>query len=764
MMEQIRPATYLKGNRVKTPRVRKLGLSEGGCRLGFGDSQSFMKKRFPLFAVLVLLLAAVVFGAGSKGKLPPSSIAAETPDARLAIAAKKVGWTLDKVKAIAAKDRDLRISSDNRLFYVCRFDVNPGRSSKIQTGPDTSTYTSPPPTVDATSAFRLHSRPGASRTLYLDFTGHTTPAGLWESTAVTIPPFKLAGTANPTDQVNLNAIRDIWLHVAEDFAAWDIDVTTDDTGIATKPGQRCVIGGRQDALPSLAGFGTMGWAWVGSFANASDGNDKLDGNDTNNFVFIDVTNPATGENNTILNPTQSNYEVTILCVAHEVGHTLGLRHWGETTSGSGQSYTEGHSVAGHTGVSHVSPIMGNSALPGWPSVCNLNQWSKGDYAFSTANTGLGTQDDVTVISTFVPRLVGARDDYGDTLATATVVTETSITAGGVIADSSDVDLIKITPGVGALTLTATPHLKYRNYNGNLKVGLSLLDSTGTAVAKSYVTNSMGNTLTYNVTTAGTYYIKVNGLGYNPLQSAASQTWTNNGVTGTVVGTSAGFTNYGSIGRYGLTGTWQAFAQLPVAVITSDRSAGIRPVTVAFDGRSSTDTDGLVVGYSWNFGDPGSGAANTSTLANPVHTYSGPPGNYTATLTVTDNMGNASSPASKVITLSGAPLPNTLRVASMTASWGQVTRVEVVGSVKIKVVNQYGQPLRGAAVYVAVTGSASGKAAAKTDASGFVTINMPKRRISNATTYTFTVTSLALPSYTYDIMSNTPTNASITISR
>ncbi|MEY3852344.1 MAG: hypothetical protein RI910_1324, partial [Verrucomicrobiota bacterium] len=336
----------------------------------------------------------------------------------------------------------------------------------------------------------------------------------------------------------------------------------------------------------------------------------------------------------------------------------------------------------------------------------------------------------------------------DTLGTATVVTETTITAGGVIADSSDIDLIKITPGIGLLTLNATPHLKYRNYNGNLKVGLSLLDSTGTAVAKSYVTNSLGNTLTYNVTTAGTYYIKVNGLGYNPLQSAASQTWTNNGVTGTVVGTSSGFTNYGSIGRYGLTGTWQDFTQLPVAVINSDRSAGVRPVAVTFDGRSSTDSDGLVVGYSWNFGDPGSGAANTSTLANPVHTYSGAPGNYTATLTVTDNMGNASSPASKVITVSGAPLPNALRVASMTASWGQVTRVEVVGSVQIKVVNQYGQPLRGAAVYVTVTGSASGKASAKTDANGFVTISMPKRRMTNASTYTFTVTSLALPSYIY----------------
>jgi hypothetical protein len=101
---------------------------------------------------------------------------------------------------------------------------------------------------------------------------------------------------------------------------------------------------------------------------------------------------------------------------------------------------------------------------------------------------------------------------------------------------------------------------------------------------------------------------------------------------------------------------------------------------------------------------------------------------------------------------------------MAASWGQATRVEVVGSVKIKVVNQYDQPLRGAAVYVTVTGSASGKAAAKTDANGFVTINMPKRRMTNASTYTFTVTSLALPSYIYNMMSNTPSNASITISR
>ena len=727
-----------------------------------------MKKRFPLFAILLLVLAAVVFGAGSKGKLPSSSIAAETPDARLAIAAAKVGWSLAKVKAIAAKDRDLRVTAGNRLFYACRFDADKARGSKIQTGPDTSTFTSPPPAVNATTAFQLHSRPGASRTLYLDFNGHTVPANsFWDANAITIPPFKLAGTANASDQVNLDAIRDIWMHVAEDFAAWDIDVTTDATGIATKPGLRCIIGGRQDAVPDL-GFSTMGVALFGTFAEPIVGNNKLDGQDTPNFVFIDCTNPATGENDTSLNPTTSNYEVTILCVAHEVGHTVGLNHWGETSAGTGRPYTRGHVVTDHTGVTNVSPIMGNSALPGWPNVCNLNQWSKGDYPFSFVDGGSpfgpSVQDDIAIISTFAPKLVGARDDHGDTLATATVVTENTITAGGVIADSSDIDLIKITPGIGLLTLNATPHLKYRNYNGNLKVGLSLLNSAGTVVAKSYVTSSLGNALTYNVPTAGTYYIKVNGLGYDPLVTAANQVWTNNGITGTVIGSNLGFTNYGSIGRYGLTGSWQALAVLPVAVINSDRSAGVRPVTVAFDGRSSTDSDGLIVGYSWNFGDPGSGAANTSTLANPVHTYSGAPGNYTATLTVTDNMGNASSPASKVITLTGAPLPNTLRVASMTASWGQATRVEVAASVQIKVVNQYGLPLRGAAVYVTVTGSASGKAAAKTDANGFVTINMPKRRMTIASTYTFTVSSLALPSYTYNMMSNTPSNASITISR
>lgn len=701
-----------------------------------------MSKLFSLLSLL--LLSASAFGAGAVGKMQGAAVAVEATDERMSIAAGKIGWSLAKAKEAAAKDRDLHVSADNRLFYACKMVAPigslPGAASAFLTGPDTSTFTGTPPTVNATSAFQLHSRLGAAKVLYLDFNGHTTPAGVggWSGTAIVTPAFQLTGTTSPTDQLNLNAIRDIWLHVAEDFSAWDIDVTTEQPP-TTARGQRCVIGG--SVMTWLGVSGVMGVAHLGSFGGA------INGNDDNNFVFIDNNYPS-------MKPTTSNVEVTILCVAHEVGHTVGLQHWGETASGTGLSYTGGHTVTGHTGITSVCPIMGNSGLVGWPSACNLNQWSKGDYPFSNI-----VQDDIATISTFASKVA---DDHGNTLATATVVSGTSIAGGGIISDSSDVDLMKITAGVGALTLTVTPHLKYRNYNGNLKVGLSLLNASGTAVAGSYSLSGMGATLTYAIPTGGTYYIKVNGLGYDPTKGT-SQVPTNTGVTGTIIGTTAGFTNYGSLGRYGITGTWQQLMQAPTARITSDRTGGVRPVAVAFDGRTSTDPDGVVAGYSWNFGDAASGTANTSTLANPVHTYSSP-GTFTASLTVTDNQGNPSAVATKVITVTGAALPNAVHVASMAGSWVKATNVEVAGTAVIQVVNQYGQPLQSASVYVRVTGSVTGSAAAKTDVNGYVTIQMPKQRATNSATYTFSVTSVVYPAYTYDVLANLPTPASVTISR
>jgi PKD repeat protein len=53
---------------------------------------------------------------------------------------------------------------------------------------------------------------------------------------------------------------------------------------------------------------------------------------------------------------------------------------------------------------------------------------------------------------------------------------------------------------------------------------------------------------------------------------------------------------------------------------------------SFDGSASTDSDGTVTSYVWNFGDGATGSG-----AMVTHSYAGP-GTYTITLTVTDNGG------------------------------------------------------------------------------------------------------------------------------
>ncbi|MGP8215687.1 MAG: PKD domain-containing protein [Bacteroidia bacterium] len=61
------------------------------------------------------------------------------------------------------------------------------------------------------------------------------------------------------------------------------------------------------------------------------------------------------------------------------------------------------------------------------------------------------------------------------------------------------------------------------------------------------------------------------------------------------------------------------------------------------GKTTSFTDGTVLtngmdtSWSWNFGDPVSGAANISGIENPSHTFSGP-GAYSVILTVTTSMG------------------------------------------------------------------------------------------------------------------------------
>lgn len=85
-------------------------------------------------------------------------------------------------------------------------------------------------------------------------------------------------------------------------------------------------------------------------------------------------------------------------------------------------------------------------------------------------------------------------------------------------------------------------------------------------------------------------------------------------------------------------------QPPTAVANASVLGGAIPLDVNFDSSGSTDPDGGVLTFAWAFGDGG-----TSFEANPGHTYTNT-GNFTATLTVTDDMG-ASASSSVVITAS-----------------------------------------------------------------------------------------------------------------
>jgi PKD repeat protein len=55
----------------------------------------------------------------------------------------------------------------------------------------------------------------------------------------------------------------------------------------------------------------------------------------------------------------------------------------------------------------------------------------------------------------------------------------------------------------------------------------------------------------------------------------------------------------------------------------------------------------IVGWDWDFGDPSSGARNTSAAPDPTHTF-GAAGSYTVTLTVTDANGFTASTARELV--------------------------------------------------------------------------------------------------------------------
>ncbi len=349
-----------------------------------------------------------------------------------------------------------------------------------------------------------HSKPGATNVIYLDFNGHTITGTAWNDasnpTYVAKPFDKDADPTTFSDAEQADIIR-IWERVAEDYKPFNVDVTTEDPVVFTPTTGRVLITPNVDANGvNMPYYSAGGVAFVGVFGS---------------FSYPIYYSPA------LVYSTQlgNNEGYIAEAASHEMGHNMGLSHDALT---SGAAYYGGHG----SGETSWGPIMGT----GYGR--NVSQWSKGEYYLAN-----NLQDDLAIISA---RLGYQVDDATDLNATANPVTLTgnTISATGLIGQTGDADRFSFSTGAGSVTVSANPfRTAGGTYGGNLDIQLELIDGTNTVLATGNPTATTGATLTTTLA-AGTYYLRVTGVGVGTPLSA----------------TPDGYTSYGSLGAYTIGGT------------------------------------------------------------------------------------------------------------------------------------------------------------------------------------------------------------------
>lgn len=153
----------------------------------------------------------------------------------------------------------------------------------------------------------------------------------------------------------------------------------------------------------------------------------------------------------------------------------------------------------------------------------------------------------------------------------------------------------------------------------------------------------------------------------------------------------------------------------------------------FDGTAASDGDGSIVTYAWNFGDgsTGSGATISKSFATG--------GEYTVTLTVTDNDG-ATATDSEALTVDG-PTTGSMHVGDLDGRAGikgKSGRWEVFVTVTVHDGNE--QPVGGAMVTGTWSGSFAGAASGTTAIDGTVTLSTGT--LSGGDSVTFSVTDVS----------------------
>jgi len=408
--------------------------------------------------------------------------------------------------------------------------------------------------IPLSDAFELHSLPGASRTIYLDFTGHSLVDTIWQdqntsdtaddytNAEMQMPPYSDDGDTTSFSNLERQVIIDTWSAIAEDYAPFEVNVTTEEpaesalerTNLSDQIyGARAVITDSANVVATECGCG--GIAYVGVFDYA-------------------VWNTYLGPSLSWAGPGASGKFISDV-VSHEVGHNVGLSHDGTAT----ESY--------YVGRDGWAPIMGVGYYE--PFV----QFSNGSYT-----EGNQTQDDFAIATSH--GLPIRSDDHGDNRGTASALAN-GTESSGYIATRSDVDYF-------SFVATATSHVisvTSPSLSTNLDIQAKLFNSSGTLLSTTNpnlfrvsASSATGLDAVFTATTTPgeTYYIEVDGVGYGS-------------------GTTTGYSDYGSLGEYRIDVAGDPALTMSAGSTSIKGTAKVKKTLTA---RATGWASGVTITYKW----------------------------------------------------------------------------------------------------------------------------------------------------------------------